>query len=260
MLEEEFGVKLLVRTAKGVQMTEAGREFLAMAESTLRYIRNIKTAISGRSDLPSGAVLVGLPPTLATSIATPLFKAVAREHPLVKVRIVEGLSVFLSEWLEQSKIDIALLTDYGPIPGIKRRDVADEDLVFVGAASRVKKGCNVVTLVDLANYPMIISNGIRNLIEPWLLSEHVELEFEMELDSIPLLLDLVIGGDYCTILPYSVVHNHARKGKVVALKITENPIQRRIVTAVHANREKTLAITAVEDILIREVKQLALRK
>ena len=261
MLEDEFGVKLLDRTAKGVHVTEAGREFMKMAESVLRYIGTIKTAVSSISDLPSGIVLVGLPPTLATSIATPLFKAVRDEYSQVKVRIVEGFSVFLSEWLEQSKIDIALLTDYGPIPGIKRRKVADEDLVFVGTPSRVKKRKNdTVTLAELANYPMIISNGIRNIVEPWLLSANLELEFEMELDSIPLLVDLVTSGDYCTILPYSLVHNHARKGRIVALKITKNKIQRRIVTAVQANRTMSAAMTAVEDILIREVKKLTLCK
>ena len=108
LLEEEFGVELLHRTAKGAHATEAGRRFKGLAEFVLNYIAEIKPTLTQFASEPSGNIVIGLPPSLAFILAPRLVEGTRRRFPLVTLRIIEGFSVFLAEWLEEFRLDLAV--------------------------------------------------------------------------------------------------------------------------------------------------------
>lgn len=259
MLEEEFGVELLTRTARGAEMTEAGMRLKEMAEFVLRYVAEIKPSLSCFANEPSGSIVLGLPPSLAYLLAPRLVEEAARRYPLLKLCIIEGLSVFLADWLEQARIDIAVLTDYGPIAGIERREVADEDMVFVGSPARLKASPKPIPYNEIAQYPFITSRGFRSLLEPRLLAANIQPSFDMELDSILIVKEMVLRGLYCSILSYSMVHQEVTEGRLVARRFEEPPIRRRIVTALTANRPPSVTINAVEGLVKQELLRFPLR-
>ena len=249
LLEEEFGVELLQRTAKGTHATEAGRRFKEMAEFILNYIAEMKPALTQFASEPSGNIVVGLPPSLAFMLVPHLVEETRRTFPLVTLRIIEGLSVFLAEWLEEFRLDLAVLTDYGPLPGIERHLVAEDDMVFVGTPDKLGKYDKIIPLKDIEDFPLLITHGFRRIISDRLAAEHVEPNYYMELDSIPIAKEMVLRGLFCSILSYSLVHQEVQLGRLRVLRFEGARIRRRIVVAVAENRPRSLAITAIEGLI-----------
>ena len=259
LLEDEFGVELLHRTAKGAHTTEAGRRFKEMAEFVLNYVAEMKPSLTQFASKPSASIVVGLPPSLAFMLAPRLVEETQRRFPLVTLRIIEGLSVFLAEWLEEFRLDLAVLTDYGPIAGIERHFIEEDDMVFVGTPAKLKKYDKTIPLKDVEDFPLLITHGFRSIISEHLAAEHIEPNYYMELDSIPIAKEMVLRGLYCTILSYGLVHEETKQGRLRALRFEGAPVRRRILTAVAENRPQSLTITAIEGLIKEIVKDLPLK-
>jgi LysR family nitrogen assimilation transcriptional regulator len=259
LLEDEFGVDLLHRTAKGAHTTEAGRRFKEMAEFVLNYVSEMKPSLTQFASEPSASIVVGLPPSLAFMLAPRLVEETQRRFPLVTLRIIEGLSVFLAEWLEEFRLDLAVLTDYGPIAGIERHFIEEDDMVFVGTPAKLKKYDKTIPLKDVEDFPLLITHGFRSIISEHFAAEHIEPNYHMELDSIPIAKEMVLRGLYCSILSYGLVHEETKQGRLRALQFEGAPVRRRILTAVAENRPLSLTITAIEGLIKEIVKELPLR-
>lgn len=259
LLEDEFGVELLHRTAKGAHATEAGRRFKEMAEFVLNYVAEMKPSLTQFASEPSASIVVGLPPSLAFMLAPRLVEETQRRFPLVTLRIIEGLSVFLAEWLEEFRLDLAVLTDYGPIAGIERHFIEEDDMVFVGTPAKLKKYDKTIPLKDVEDFPLLITHGFRSIISEHFAAEHIEPNYHMELDSIPIAKEMVLRGLYCSILSYGLVHEETKQGRLRALQFEGAPVRRRILTAVAENRPLSLTITAIEGLIKEIVKELPLR-
>lgn len=259
LLEQEFQVPLLIRNSRGVEMTEAGRRFKDMAEFILRYAADIKSTLSETNNEPVGEAVIGLPPSLASLLAPKIMAQVAATYPMLKLRVIEGLSIFLVEWLEQGKIDIAVLTDYGPTPGIERKDMVNEELIFVAAPQRFEGLDDSIELARIVDHPLIITHGFRALMEPWFATHHVDPEYVMELDSLSILKDMLISGAYCSVLSYGIVHKEVESGQLRALRFSGASVERRVITAVKANRPQSAKIDAIASLIYDELHEIPLR-
>ena len=257
-LEEEFGVELFVRTARGVHVTEAGERFRALAEGLVRSIDNMRLEVANLSDEPNGLVVVGLPPSIAQLVAIDLMELCQARFPKVKLRVIEALSVFLVDWLELGRIDVAVLTDPRESYAVERRDLADEDMVLVGVPSLVPRGLKDVRLEELNEFRIVISQGFERVMRPWCEAANVQVRYAMELDSVPIVRDMIRRGSVCTIVPYGMVHDDVMAGVLNAARF-DPPVTRRLVLAFSSRRPISLSMTAVFDLLEEEVNKIQTR-
>lgn len=255
-LEDELGVKLLIRTVRGVEVTEAGLRLQEMSEGILRAIADIRPNLTHAADEPAGSIILGLPPSLAYLFAPRLVEETRARFPQVRLRIIEGLSVFLSDWLELGRLDLAVLTDHGPVPGVDRHELAEEDMVFAGAPALLPASRRPMGLADIVEYPLMVTHGFRSVLEPWLTAQNIEPRYEMELDSIPIVREMLLRGLYCSILPYSMVHEDVVQGRIVARAFRDPAVMRRIVAATGSRRPMNLAMQAVSDLVAEEIARL----
>lgn len=110
-LEEELGVQLLSRSAQGVRPTEAGQRLHEHAEFILRYLGQTIEEVRGYAKEPHGVVAVGLPTSVAVVLSVPLVAAMRQQLPHVLLRIAEGMSGDILEWLKAGRLDFAMLFD-----------------------------------------------------------------------------------------------------------------------------------------------------
>ena len=114
-LEDELRTQLLFRTTRGVVPTDAGSALLRMGESLLAFVEQMREEVSRAADVPSGNVIVGMPQSISLALAPLLMEECRSRLPMVRLRVTEGLSIFLEEWLNVAKIDVALMTNPGKI-------------------------------------------------------------------------------------------------------------------------------------------------
>lgn len=260
-LEQEIGVELFIRTPRGVEMTESGRRLMEKADFVLRFVSEIKSGINQLATEPSGEVVLGLSPSFAPLIAHSLLDEAKRRFPLVKLRIVEALSVVLYDWLEQSRVDLALVTDFGQAAGIKTVEIAKDEIVFIGTADKLGDYADgdTMPLADIVRFPLVITQGFHQLLAGRLREENVEPNYEMEISSTPIVTDIVRRGSHCSIVGSSFVHEEVKQGKLRALRFMGPPIWRHIVLASRLNRPPSLAREAVSLLTVDQVCRLGVK-
>ena len=256
-LELELRQTLLVRNGRGAVPTEAGKRLLAHARSILLQVERARREIDEVKGAPLGHVVVGLPPTLARVLTTPIVHAFRQRFPRATLSIAEGLSANIHEWVIVGRADIGLIYNPASSEAIELTPLLEEDLCLIGPPP--PRGTpRTVRLRDLPRYPLIIPSrphAIRTLVEARLASFGLRPQVTLEIDAIGALLELVAEGQGYAILSPRAAHGAGAGAKLFARRIVQPPIKSALAIAVAAHRPTTPLQTATVGLLGELVPQ-----
>lgn len=209
-LEGELSTRLLQRTPRGVVPTEAGLAFFHEAQLTLRHAEQaVHAAQLARL---SGAVSIGLSPTIASVLGLPLMRALRERYPDVRLHMVSALSGHLTGLLNARQLDLAILFDTHPARRWSVAPLLEERLFLIQSRHQPVAPHIVhatpVRLSQLQDAPLILpslSHGLRSAVMASLINAGVQPPIAMEIDSLPLLMEAVDAGLGATVQPWSAV-------------------------------------------------------
>lgn len=213
LLEVELRQNLLVRNGRGATPTEAGKLLLEHGRGILHQVERAREELGRVRGALAGRVAIGLPPSIAKVLTVPLTRAFRVKMPDAALAISEGLSVAMRESLTTGLLDIALLYNTPPAPGIEITALLEEDLFLVQRCGGAQPGAEADTstplpLGDLPRYPLVIPtrpNSIRMLVESELATRGKRPQISLEIDGVAAILDLVADGAGCAVLPMNAV-------------------------------------------------------
>ena len=107
-LEEELGVELFKRTAKSLELTEAGKIFLNEARAVLLRSDEAVQAVRAVAKGARGRVRVGYAPSLTVEILPKALRLFEQEHPGVCVALHDCSTEECRQRLLERKLDVAL--------------------------------------------------------------------------------------------------------------------------------------------------------
>lgn len=110
-LEAELGFRLFDRTTRRVNLSSAGQDFLASAESVLRHVRAAAQSADDIRNRAAGIVRIGAPLVLASTALPAAIADYARDKPKVVVRICDTVVEQLVERVESADLDLAIGPD-----------------------------------------------------------------------------------------------------------------------------------------------------
>ncbi|MBR0647569.1 LysR family transcriptional regulator [Plastoroseomonas hellenica] len=255
LLEAELGARLFDRHGRGMQLTEAGQALLDRIEGPLRQLEAAAEEVRALSGAIAGQVALGMMPTVAAVLAAELAQAVAEAHPGIALRIVEGYTGHLVEWLQRGATDATLL--YGPAADLhlRARPVFTEELVLAGRPGSLPGA--TVTLAEAARHPLILPSrphGLRAVVETAAAAARIALPVRFEADSFAVLKDLTGRGLGFAILPRSAIAAEAAAGRLGIARLHRPRIRRQVVLALPPGRapgRATEAVLAVLEAVIR---------
>lgn len=256
LLEAEAGLALFTRHGRGMDLTEAGRELLARVAGPMRQIERAVVEVRALAGTVAGQVALGMMPTVAAVLAGPLTRRVAERHPEVSLRVVEGYTGHLIEWLQRGATDATLL--YGPATDLHLpvEPLFVEGLVLAGPPGSGLAPAVPVTLAAAARRPLVLPSrphGLRAIVETAAGRAKVALNLRHEADSFPVLKDLVECGLGFAILPRSAIRREEAEGRLLVAPIHRPAIRRQVVLARPPDRAPGRAARAVLDLLVEEV-------
>ena len=209
-LESELSTRLLQRTPRGVIPTEAGQAFFHQAQLTLRHAQQaIHAAQQARL---SGAVSMGLSPTIANVLGLPLMHAMRERYPEVRLHMVSALSGHLTSLLNARQLDLAILFDTQSARRWSVMPLLEEQLFLIQSrqqpvAPQIQHEVPI-SLEQLQQVPLILpsgSHGLRSSIMASFTSAGFQSQMAMEIDSLSLLMEAVAAGMGATVQPWSAV-------------------------------------------------------
>jgi len=108
-LEEELGVALVERNPRRVMLTPAGHEAAERARRIVAEVEQMKEAARREQDPESGAVRLGIFPTLGPYLLPHVVPLVRRRFPKLELLLVEEKSDVLLARLREGRLDAAIL-------------------------------------------------------------------------------------------------------------------------------------------------------
>ncbi len=234
-LEQEVGARLFERSSRGVTLTEAGKVFLEHARVVLTDAERARQAVRDIAAVPRGEVALGLPTTVALVVTMPILSACRAQLPQVRLKVVEAYSGFLQEWLLAGRLDLALFFGGSPEPGLVKRPLLDERLVFVTGAS---------------------GQRLRRLIDEACAQLKLTLNVVAEIESLGSVKRAAEAGIGSTILPLASVTEEVASGRLRTAVIDSPHMSRRVICATNVTRPASTASTAVNALVLRVIRDM----
>jgi DNA-binding transcriptional LysR family regulator len=130
-LEDQFGVQLLYRTARGVELTPAGSALLFHARQMLGKVDEMRAEISDYSKGAKGIVRVAANASaLAQYLPLDLAKFAAA-HPAIKVALGEERSAAIVDAVRTGATDVGIVMEGADAPGLELYDYREDVLCAV---------------------------------------------------------------------------------------------------------------------------------
>ena len=106
-LEEELGVKLLIRSSKNIIFTPEGEELILYAQRILRECQNAENRMVDLSNTKKQVLRLGFSPTLGVSIQAFLLSAEFRNRfPTASIYLDEGFMRYQVDKVKQDVLDL----------------------------------------------------------------------------------------------------------------------------------------------------------
>ncbi|MDP2620543.1 MAG: LysR substrate-binding domain-containing protein [Hyphomicrobiales bacterium] len=253
-LEDELGVKLLNRHARGVTPTEAGQLLYEHAGIILRQIERAKHEIADIAASPRGKVAIGLTPTVSLILGATLVEKYHEACPNVSLRIAEGLSEVLVEWVASDRLDLAFTYNPSSTRGLLLEPLLTEDLFVIGPPDGITAGRDTVPFAALSKLPLVLPSApymLRHLVEEAANRSNIELQIYLEIDSVQTMKELAEHKVCYTVLPMGAVRSEVVDKRLAASRIVEPDLVRTLYV-VHARRRPTSKAFAILNDLIRQ--------
>ncbi|RWR28793.1 LysR family transcriptional regulator [Sinirhodobacter populi] len=258
LLEEEVGQQLFTRSHAGMRLTPAGGELLGRVSGLLRQLEQSLDEVRSFAQDPAGEVTIAMVPTVCAVVAEALVRRVARELPQVRLRLIEGYTSHILDWLHQREVDMAVI--YGPAIDLhlRARTLATDELVLIAAAGQ-GPAPGPVAVADLAEKPLILpgsQHGLRLVIEKAAEERSgIRLTIAVEAGAFATSLELVAAGLGWTVLPGSTAARFAADGRFEIRPFAPR-LSRQVVLAEPPGKPATRAIERVTAILSEETERM----
>lgn len=259
-LERECGARLFNRTGRGVELSEVGARLFARVKALLADAEALENEIRGEAREPTGRVTLGCLPSIGQPLVGRLFTEVRERHPAVTLKILEGSSGQVEEWLADSRVDIAILYRYGPSLPEAEQSLAVVDSCLIGAPGDVLTAAAEVSFAALDGLPFILPsapNGLRTALDAAARQQHITLAPVVEADSLPLQKSLVATARLYTVLPLHAVWSEVADGRLQAARIVDPPLQRIVSMAQSKSKGPARAVSAVAARIVERVDDMA---
>ncbi|MCB2044476.1 MAG: LysR family transcriptional regulator [Burkholderiaceae bacterium] len=259
-LERDCGARLFNRTGRGVELSEAGQAMIEPVRALLADAERLEEQIHGNTREPTGQVTVGFLPSIALPIVGRLFSQVRKRYPAVNIKVLEGSSGQVEEWLADARVDIAILYRYGMSTPENEHTLALVDSYLIGAAGDPTTRAPEVPFSALDGLPFILPgapNGLRTALDAMARQRHMQLAPVIEADSLPLQKSLVAHEHLFTVLPLHAVWTEVQGGLLQAARIIDPPFQRSVSMASAKAKGPTRAVSAVAGQIVAIVDEMA---
>jgi LysR family nitrogen assimilation transcriptional regulator len=177
--------------------------------------------------------------------------------PGVSLKIVEGMTGPLEEWMGEGRFNLAVLYRTAESPG-QMTVLAREEFCLVVPAGEPPFE-DSIRLSDLHAFPLAVpmrNNNVRRSVADVVTQHGVTLDVRFEVDSLSTIIGMVTDGKAWSILTPSAVQKEVRSGQVRAVRIIDPVITRLVVLAVNPKDERSVAVSAVRKLIPKVVDKL----
>jgi DNA-binding transcriptional LysR family regulator len=241
-LEKQVGLRLIVRTTRSVNLTEAGQRYFAFSKRLLAEIETENAEILGLREKPEGDLSVVSPKWIGSLDLGDAIANFAVDHPRIHVKLeLGGLSERTYDFLKNGH-DIAFYTKYLRDSSIKVKKIATLEFVLCASPKYLaSRGGEIHSLIDLIQHNCLVHTN-----DPiWhIAADGKEQHFKPQKvvfssNTYMVLQKAAIAGMGVALVPLRAIANEVRSGKLQLL-LADWPAPDRPLYAAYAPGKHTV--------------------
>lgn len=233
-LERRLGATLIERTPRGALLTPAGRIAAQHARQVLQMVDDLAAAVDADGAELTGAVDLGVIPTLAPYILPTVVPVLTRRHPRAELRVRELRTEVLLDELAGGAIDIGLIATSDTPAGVVHQPLApDPFLLATSEHDDLADGLEPVSLDALTSKAVLLledGHCLRDQALDVCRLAGASEKSEFRATSLETLRQMVAAGVGVTLLPTLAVKPPVARSRDIRLLPFEDadPPSRRI--------------------------------
>lgn len=240
LLEGRLGTKLFRRDGRGMKVTARGRLLLARAAEVLREVGRIEAEFGGRHATARNELTLAVPASVDDVLVIGLFDQLAAGLQQTRIRLLSMPGDAIAMALAAGQLDMGLLSEpVRSISGITTGRPVEERFHLVGRSMSAIGG-RAIALRDALGIPLVLPGEaceLRRILDAAAGGQGLELSPVIEIDRLPVLVNLVAQGKAATILPLHPFRRLLDEGLVQSLEIIDPGVCRNLVVASAAGRQ-----------------------
>ena len=223
-LEARFGVRLLYRENKGVQLSPAGETLLAHAQQFMQQVERLKSDMQQYNTGIKGHIRIFANTTAVTEFMPEVLAAYLAGHPQVIVALEERLNHDIVRGVQDGTADIGIVAGPVQAQGLEVLNFSTDRLLLATMPDHPLAQAGSVRFLDTQDYEHI---GLRegSTLQHFLsriVSEHGrQLTLRIQVGSFEAMCRMIEAGVGIGVLPQSAAERHSQSMKLALVELDE---------------------------------------
>lgn len=236
-MENALQVPLIERGLQPIGFTEFGEVLHRYAQRILRDLNHIRDDISALSNGHLGRLDVAISPSAAGFKVGQILAQMCEDYPELEIHVQNGVLSSITPLLlnGQSSLFVGTVGEEGIADNLASEELAEIPLVVAAGANHPLTKQATVTGPDLIRYPWIAIGNFDKNVPGWR-DQFAKVKCEppriaIDLRNLSVMRDMLIEGQFLTLLPEPMIAADVRAGLLSALqpKGMQWPLQLHVV-------------------------------
>ena len=227
-LEDEVGVALFHRTARGVRLTEMGQVFLPFAQRSMETLRRGREVLESVRQTSAGILNMATARVIGTYVLPETLQKFQHLYPETNLHIKVGGSLDVLQMVVDEEVQLGLAR-FMEHPDVDALHLYDEEAVLVVHPDHPFAKTGVAAMFAVAQEPLILydpgdpGSSYFQFINRVCRYAGVTPKVEMNLDSVEAAKNMVQLGLGISFLPRSGVRQELESGTLTLIDVAEVP-------------------------------------
>jgi DNA-binding transcriptional LysR family regulator len=223
-LEENFGTALLLRGAKGVELTTAGHALLVRARVLLHQAAGLDDEMRRHATGSRGYVRVFANISAIVEFLPAALAAFAAAHPEIHVHLEEHVSAAIAAAVADGSADFGIVSELPVISGLTIVPFRTDDLVVVLQPSHPLARQQSIDFAQIVALPFVglhAGSSLHHLLTRAALESGVTLNWRIHVTSFDAACAMVAAGLGVSIVPRAASTPYVRSLALVSVPLTD---------------------------------------
>ncbi|MGO3408544.1 LysR substrate-binding domain-containing protein [Marinomonas sp.] len=223
-LEDKLNVRLLNRTTRRVNLTEAGMQYLQHAQQILASIDEMDQQLGGLHQNPKGTLRISAPVSFSIKHLAPLLAEFQKQYPLIDLDL--QLNDRKADVVDEG-FDVVLRIGELKSSSLVAKHVAPVRVILCASPDYLKQHGTPICPEDLKHHRYLhysyMEMDDRESIFPWLRSKNIEKSGAFQSNNGDVLVEAAIAGAGIALQPTFIAGEAIRKGQLVPVLLDFEP-------------------------------------
>lgn len=223
-LEERFGAALLVRGAKGVELTATGQTLLVRARSILHQATALDDEMRRHASGTRGYVRVFANISSIVAFLPTALAAFDKAHPDIHVQLEEHVSSATAAAVADGSADFGIISEVPVISGLTASPFRTDDLVVVLQPSHPLAKRGSISFAEIVGLPFVglpAGSSLHHLLTRAAQESGVTLNWRIHVTSFDAACAMVAAGLGVSIVPRATSTPYVRSLALVSMPLSD---------------------------------------